>query len=137
MTLPEQIDAMRALGTEPVRRLSRPMIATVLMLPVLSVVCGRRGLIGGWVIARYNSLSQTNTGEPSMLWSFPMFSGPCSSVGFRYIISMTGCYVGLGTSGGTEGLGKIHDQKAVVLSSIYVHNGPTSFSTTSSSICHP
>src|SRR5579872_4098293 len=53
MTVTEQIDAMRALGTDPIQKLVTPrMIATAVMLPLLTIVSDFVGLIGGYVIAR-------------------------------------------------------------------------------------
>jgi phospholipid/cholesterol/gamma-HCH transport system permease protein len=123
MVASEQISAMRALGTDPVRKLVTPrMIATVLMLPMLTVVCNAVGMLGGWVIARYKLLLSS-----SQYWSDAInalqFSDVLGSlikpVVFGFIISMTGCYVGLRTHGGTEGVGRSTTQ-AVVSSSILV-----------------
>jgi len=123
MVASEQISAMRALGTDPVRRLVTPrMIATVLMLPMLTVICNAVGMFGGWVIARYKLLLSS-----SQYWSDAInalqFSDALGSlikpVVFGFIISMTGCYVGLRTHGGTEGVGRSTTQ-AVVSSSILV-----------------
>ncbi len=123
MVVSEQISAMRALGTDPIRRLVTPrMIATILMLPFLTVFCDALGLIGGWVIATYKLLISSNE-----YWSDAVnalqFSDAVGTlikpIVFGFIISMTGCYVGLRTHGGTEGVGRSTTQ-AVVSSSILV-----------------
>ena len=123
MVASEQISAMRALGTDPVRKLVTPrMIATVLMLPMLTIICNAVGMFGGWIIARYKLLLSS-----SQYWSDAInalqFSDALGSlikpVVFGFIISMTGCYVGLHTHGGTEGVGRSTTQ-AVVSSSILV-----------------
>ncbi len=123
MVVSEQISAMRALGTDPVRKLVTPrMIATVLMLPMLTVICNAVGICGGWLIARYKLLLSS-----SQYWSDALnallFSDAVGSlikpIVFGFIISMTGCYVGLRTHGGTEGVGRSTTQ-AVVSSSILV-----------------
>ncbi len=123
MVVSEQISAMRALGTDPTRKLVTPrMIATIVMLPCLTVVCDAVGIIGGWVIARYKLLLSS-----SQYWSDAVnalqFSDVVGSilkpVVFGFIISMTGCYIGLRTTGGTEGVGRATTQ-AVVSSSILV-----------------
>ncbi len=123
MVVSEQITAMRALGTDPIRRLVTPrMIATVIMLPMLTVLCDAVGICGGWVVARYKLLLSS-----SQYWSDAMhailFSDAVGSmlkpIVFGFIISMTGCYVGLRTHGGTEGVGRSTIQ-AVVSSSILV-----------------
>ena len=52
MKVTEQIDAMRALGTDPVQKLVTPrMIATAVMLPALTVIDDFVGMVGGWLMA--------------------------------------------------------------------------------------
>jgi phospholipid/cholesterol/gamma-HCH transport system permease protein len=123
MVVSEQINAMRALGTDPTRRLVTPrMAATVFMLPLLTIMCNAVGLGGGWVIARYKLLLSS-----SQYWSDAINALQLSDVVgtlfkpvvFGFIISMTGCYIGLRTHGGTEGVGRSTTQ-AVVISSILV-----------------
>src|SRR5512137_469890 len=68
MVVSEQINAMRALGTDPIRRLVTPrMIATIMMLPLLTLLCNTVGLGGGWIIARYKLLISS-----SQYWSDAM-----------------------------------------------------------------
>ena len=123
MVVSEQINAMRALGTDPIRKLVTPrMIATVLMLPMLTVVCNAVGMTGGWVIARYKLLlssTQYWSDAINALDVSDVFGSILKPVVFGFIISMTGCYSGLRTTGGTEGVGRSTTQ-AVVSSSILV-----------------
>lgn len=123
MVVSEQINAMRALGTDPSRRLVTPrMVATIGMLPMLTIACNSAGLFGGWIIARFKLLVSS-----SQYWSdainaieFSDLAGTLiKPVVFGFIISMTGCYVGLRTTGGTEGVGRSTTQ-AVVAGSILV-----------------
>lgn len=123
MVVSEQINAMRSLGTDPTRRLVTPrMIATVVMLPLLTIMCDTLGMLGGWIIAYYKLLISSN-----QYWSDAMNAMQLSDlVGtlfkplvFGFIIAMTGCYIGLRTRGGTEGVGRSTTQ-AVVSSSILV-----------------
>jgi phospholipid/cholesterol/gamma-HCH transport system permease protein len=123
MVVSEQISAMRALGTDPTRRLVTPrMIATIMMLPLLTINCDAMGMLGGWIIASYKLLISS-----SQYWSDAMNAlQPADVLGtlikplvFGFIISMTGCYVGLRTYGGTEGVGK-STTHAVVSASILV-----------------
>jgi len=123
MVVSEQISAMRALGTDPIRKLVTPrMIATILMLPMLTAICDAVGIGGGWLIARYKLLLSS-----SQYWSDAInalqFADALGSlikpIVFGFIISMTGCYVGLRTHGGTEGVGRSTTQ-AVVSSSILI-----------------
>jgi phospholipid/cholesterol/gamma-HCH transport system permease protein len=114
---------MRALGTDPTRRLVTPrMIATVMMLPILTILCNAVGMIGGWIIARYKLLlssSQYWSDSLNALELSDVFGTLLKPVVFGFIISMTGCYVGLRTYGGTEGVGRSTTQ-AVVSASILV-----------------
>jgi phospholipid/cholesterol/gamma-HCH transport system permease protein len=123
MVVSEQINAMRALGTDPTRRPVTPrMISTVMMLPLLTILCNAVGLGGGWIIARYKLLissSQYWSDAINALQVSDLFGSLMKPVVFGFIISMTGCYVGLRTSGGTEGVGRSTTQ-AVVSSSILV-----------------
>ena len=123
MVVSEQISAMRALGTDPVRRLVTPrMIAMIIMLPLLTIICDTLGMLGGWIIATYKLLLSSN-----QYWSDAMnalqFSDMVGTIVkplfFGFIISMTGCYVGLRTSGGTAGVGKA-TTLAVVSASIMI-----------------
>jgi phospholipid/cholesterol/gamma-HCH transport system permease protein len=98
------------------------MFATVTMLPLLTVLCNAVGMGGGWLIARYKLLISS-----SQYWSDAMnalefsdvFGSLIKPLFFGFIISMTGCYVGLRTYGGTEGVGRSTTQ-AVVSSSVLV-----------------
>ncbi len=123
MVVSEQINAMRALGTDPTRRLVTPrMIATIMTLPLLTILCNVVGLCGGWIIARYKLLissSQYWSDAMNALQPSDVFGAILKPLVFGFIISMTGCYVGLRTVGGTEGVGRATTQ-AVVSSSILV-----------------
>jgi phospholipid/cholesterol/gamma-HCH transport system permease protein len=123
MVVSEQINAMRALGTDPTRRLVTPrMISMIIMLPMLTIVCDTVGMLGGWLIASYKLLISSN-----QYWADAINAMQFSDVVgtlikplvFGFIISMTGCYIGLRTHGGTEGVGKSTTQ-AVVSSSILI-----------------
>jgi len=123
MVVSEQISAMRALGTDPTRKLVTPrMIATIMMLPLLTILCDAVGMFGGWVIARYKLLISSNqywSDAMNALQPADIFGTLIKPLVFGFIISMTGCYVGLRTHGGTEGVGRSTTQ-AVVSSSILV-----------------
>ncbi|HSW39456.1 MAG TPA: ABC transporter permease [Acidobacteriota bacterium] len=123
MAVSEQISAMRALGTDPIRKLVTPrMTAMILMLPLLTMICNAMGMIGGWIIAYYKLLiSSTQFWSDAMnaIQFSDMIGTIVKPVIFGFIISMTGCYVGLRTSGGTVGVGKSTTQ-AVVSSSILI-----------------
>jgi phospholipid/cholesterol/gamma-HCH transport system permease protein len=123
MVVSEQINAMRALGTDPTRRLVTPrMIAMVLMLPLLTIICDAVGMIGGWVIAVYKLLISSNqywTDATNAMQLSDLVGTLVKPIVFGFTIAMVGCYVGLRTRGGTEGVGK-STTLAVVSSSILV-----------------
>jgi len=123
MVVSEQINAMRALGTDPTRRLVTPrIVATLVMLPLLTILCDTVGMAGGWVIARYKLLissSQYWSDALNALEVSDIFGTIIKPLVFGFIVSMTGCYIGLRTEGGTEGVGRSTTQ-AVVSSSIMI-----------------
>jgi len=123
MKVSEQIDAMRALGTDPIRKLVTPrIVATVVMLFFLTIISDSCGTAGGGVVAvgmlhlnghtffttAYLTLKMGDVVEGLVK---PLFSG--------FIIATIGCYYGLKTTGGTRGVGKSTTQ-AVVASSVLI-----------------
>ena len=121
MKVSEQIDAMRALGTDPVRKLVTPrIVATVVMLFFLTIISDTLGIAGGALVAVsllkqsgtaffHNALSALQFGDVVEGLTKPLFSG--------FIIATVGCFYGLSTTGGTRGVGKATTQ-AVVTSSV-------------------
>ncbi|MEJ2108922.1 MAG: ABC transporter permease [Acidobacteriota bacterium] len=123
MVVSEQINAMRALGTDPTRQLVTPrMVALICMLPLLTIICDSVGMVGGWLIAAYKLLISSNqywTDAMNAIKLADVVGTLVKPVVFGFIISITGCYVGLRTRGGTQGVGQSTTQ-AVVSSSILV-----------------
>ncbi len=123
MKVTEQIDAMRALGTDPIQKLVTPrMVATCVMLPMLTVIADFVGIFGGYVIA-YLSLGLTTsqywTGAYRALQYNDIVQGLLKPFVFAFVISLVGCYYGLKTTGGTQGVG-LATTKAVVVASVWV-----------------
>jgi phospholipid/cholesterol/gamma-HCH transport system permease protein len=123
MKVTEQIDAMRALGTDPIKKLVTPrMIATCVMLPMLTIVADFVGLIGGYVIA-YLSIGLTTTQYWTSAYQALQYNdiaqGLLKPFVFAFIISLVGCFYGLRTTGGTQGVG-LATTKAVVAASVWV-----------------
>ena len=53
MVVTDQIYALRALGTDPIRKLVVPrVLAGFLMAPVLTIISDFVGIVGGWIVAR-------------------------------------------------------------------------------------
>lgn len=123
MKVTEQIDAMRALGTDPIQKLVTPrLIAMAVVLPLLTIIADFIGLIGGYFIAwsRYAMpRSQYWTSAYQDLAYNDVVQGLVKPLAFAIIIALVGCYYGLQTSGGTQGVGKA-TTRAVVVSSIWI-----------------
>jgi phospholipid/cholesterol/gamma-HCH transport system permease protein len=123
MKVTEQIDAMRALGTDPIQKLVTPrMIATAVMLPMLTVIADFVGLIGGYAIARLSiglTTSQYWTSAYRALEYNDITQGLLKPFVFAFIISLVGCFYGLRTTGGTQGVGHATTQ-AVVVASVWI-----------------
>ncbi len=121
MRVSEQIDAMRALGTDPIRKLVTPrLVATISMLFFLTMISDTMGIAGGALVAVtllrqsgaaffHTAISALIMGDVVEGLTKPLFSG--------FIIATVGCYYGLATTGGTRGVGKATTQ-AVVTSSV-------------------
>ena len=123
MKVTEQLDAMRALGTDPIQKLVTPrLIATAFVLPVLTVIADFLGLIGGFLIARY-FLNITANQYWSAAWRALQYNdlaqGLIKPFTFAIIIAMVGCFYGIRTSGGTQGVGKA-TTTAVVVADIWI-----------------
>jgi phospholipid/cholesterol/gamma-HCH transport system permease protein len=123
MVVTEQVDAMRALGTDPIRKLMMPrVIATVLMVPLLTAVFDFVGLCGGFLVA-YSTLRlgavQFWTRAVNSLAISDVVQGISKPFVFGLIIATVGCYCGLRVRGGTQGVGRA-TTTAVVISSVCV-----------------
>lgn len=123
MTVTEQIDAMRALGTDPNQKLVTPrMVATAVMLPLLTIIADFIGMFGGWLIAHF-ILNLTNQQYWTSVWRALDWSdvaqGLIKPFVFAFVISLVGCYYGLRTTGGTQGVGRATTQ-AVVAASVLI-----------------
>lgn len=123
MVVSQQIDAMRALGTSPVRKLVTPrVIALLVTLPLLTIAADMFGLIGGGLISKYLYGLDLNTYISSVRTGTQIddvIAGIVKPIVFGMLIGLISCYKGLNTTGGTVGVG-ISTTKAVVLSSISV-----------------
>jgi phospholipid/cholesterol/gamma-HCH transport system permease protein len=124
MKVTEQIDAMRALGTDPIQKLVTPRLtATAVMLPCLTVIADAVGLIGAYLIAvpllKIISAGQFWSTSWRALVLNDLAQGLMKPFLFGIIISLIGCFYGIRTSGGTQGVGRATTQ-AVVSASIWI-----------------
>ncbi len=123
MVVTEQIDAMRALGTDPMKKLVTPrVVATVFMLFFLTIISDLLGLAGGGAAAtlffRVDVHQYWSTAWQILVFQ-DVFMGLLKPVLFGFIISTIGCYYGITARGGTQGVGRATTQ-AVVASSILI-----------------
>ena len=123
MLVTEQINAMRALGTDHIKKLVVPRIlATIGMLPVLTIVADAMGIVGGLIVA-INVLHITTNLYLSRAWDslsyMDLFGGLMKPLVFGAIIAIVSCRCGLRTYGGTQGVGRSTTQ-AVVASSVLI-----------------
>jgi phospholipid/cholesterol/gamma-HCH transport system permease protein len=123
MQVTEQVDAIRAMGADPVQKLVLPrVIATTLGLPLLTIFAITLGIAGGMGVAEAqygidsNFFLQTVT---NVVRVSDFASGVAKTVVFGWVIGMVGCAVGLATEGGTAGVGRA-TTRAVVMASIVV-----------------
>jgi phospholipid/cholesterol/gamma-HCH transport system permease protein len=123
MVVTEQVDAMRALGTDPIRKLMTPrVLATLMMLPLLVAVFDFVGLIGGFIVAYFTlrlGAIQFWTRAIHALALGDLVQGGTKPIIFGLIIATVGCYQGLRVKGGTQGVGRA-TTTAVVISSVFV-----------------
>ena len=123
MAVTEQVDAIRAMGADPVRKLVMPrVIACVVTLPMLAIVADVLGLLGSAIIAKAQFGIQPHyfleTIRQSVLAS-DVISGISKMFFFGFAIAIVACREGLSTRGGTVGVGQ-STTRAVVFSSIAV-----------------
>jgi phospholipid/cholesterol/gamma-HCH transport system permease protein len=123
MVVTEQVDAMRAMGTDPGRKLVTPrVVATVLVLPLLVGVADFVGLIGAYFVAHMtlglsgpefwnHAINAPGTND--------LIQGLSKPLVFGFIIATVGCFKGLKVRGGTQGVGRA-TTSAVVIASVSI-----------------
>jgi phospholipid/cholesterol/gamma-HCH transport system permease protein len=123
MVVTEQIDAMRALGVDPLRKLVTPRIfACITMLFFLTIVADALGTLGGFAVSVFMN-HQNGTQYLSQAYEYlhypDILQGLVKPLFFGYIIASIGCFYGMRTTGGTQGVGRSTIQ-AVVTSSVLI-----------------
>jgi phospholipid/cholesterol/gamma-HCH transport system permease protein len=109
MKITNQIDALRALATNPNRYLVTPrLVAAMVMLPILTTFANITGLLGGGLVAVNAGISaQTFTSSVTMYLGWKdVWGGLVKAIVFGIIITITACTVGLRTDGGASGVGR-------------------------------
>jgi phospholipid/cholesterol/gamma-HCH transport system permease protein len=110
MVVTEQIAALRALGTDPVRKLVVPRIlAGTIMMPVLTVIADAVGIAGGAVISQTQLKVATSIYWNNVIMGLTMddvWMGLIKPLVLGFAVMSIGCFVGLRTTGGTQGVGR-------------------------------
>ena len=123
MKVTQQIDAIRALGTSPTKRIVIPrLLASLIALPILTLFADYIGLFGAMMVCYFD----LNI-NPEFFWSkavetlriSDLLTGMAKTIVFAFFISLTACWRGLNTEGGTQGVGNTTTW-VVVTSSIFI-----------------
>jgi phospholipid/cholesterol/gamma-HCH transport system permease protein len=123
MVVTDQINALRALGTDPIRKLVVPRVLSgFFMAPALTVISDFVGMVGGWLIARFQLQVASGLYWSSIrdaLYMQDVWMGIIKPFVLGFVIVTIACHVGLRTTGGTQGVGK-STTVAVVAGSVAV-----------------
>jgi len=123
MAVTDQINALRVLGTDPVRKLVVPrVIAGLVMTPVLTVMYDAVGIFGGWLVAVYQlrvSSSFYWLSVTDALYVQDAWGGLIKPLVLGYVVVTIGCHIGIRATGGTHGVGRAAST-AVVSASVAV-----------------
>ncbi len=123
MVVTQQIDALRVLGTDPVRKLVAPRLAAaIVMVPLLTIISDTVGIFGGSLISIFNlklswEFYWRSVGGALVLNDLTM--GLLKPVAFGFVLASVGCYMGLSTTGGTQGVG-VSTTRSVVVASVTI-----------------
>jgi phospholipid/cholesterol/gamma-HCH transport system permease protein len=123
MVVTQQIDALRVLGTDPVRKLVVPrVVAGSFMVPILTIISDTLGIFGGSLISIF---------QLKLSWAFywrsvgqalgvnDIVMGLSKPIVFGMILASVGCFMGLRTGGGTRGVG-VATTRSVVVASVLI-----------------
>src|SRR5881296_3533569 len=130
MKVTEQIDALRTLGVNYVKRLIVPrLLAAIVVFPLLTVLSDAVGVLGGMIIMNLERGADMYTyWNVTTYWVVPrdFLMGVGKSFFFGGIVTLIGCYNGLSVEGGTEGLGRattatvVHVTMGVIVSDFFL-----------------
>jgi len=118
MQVTEQIDALRTLGADPIKKLVVPrFIAAIISFPFLTIIANLSGIIGAIIMAEIELGVTPRLFVSGMVgWVFisDLLSGILKTVFFGLIVAILGCYIGMNTEGGTQGVGRATTLTVVV-----------------------
>jgi phospholipid/cholesterol/gamma-HCH transport system permease protein len=123
MKVTQQIDAIRALGTSPIKRIVIPrLLASLIALPILTLFADYIGLFGAMIVCMKELSINAEffmTKSVETLRMYDLLTGMAKTIVFAFFISVTACWKGLNTEGGTQGVGN-STTWVVVTSSIFI-----------------
>ncbi|MFA6601125.1 MAG: ABC transporter permease [Candidatus Omnitrophota bacterium] len=120
MAISEQLDALRAEGSDPIKKLVEPrLVACTVMMPILTILCIGVAFLGAWVVAardiKLNSHFYWNSVlevlKPEFLWG-GLFKAVC----FGFLVGVIACYTGMNTKLGSAEVGRSTTQTVVIAS---------------------
>lgn len=118
MKVTEQIDAIKTLGADPVRKLVSPrLMACVISFPLLAVISNLSGIGGAMIISQMElNVRPTLFIESIRGWVAleDLVTGISKTFFFGIIVAITGCYVGMKAGGGTRGVGNATTKTVVI-----------------------
>lgn len=121
MAVTEQVDAIRSMGADPVKKLVVPrVVATVFVLPLLTTLADVIGVLGAAIVSwiKYDMNVSYFLSSVSMSVKLSDFTGGVAkTVVFGFFLGLIACHEGLRTRGGTEGVG-IATTRTVVITSV-------------------
>jgi len=130
MKVTEQIDALRVLGVNYIKRLIVPrLLAAIVVFPLLTVLADVVGVLGGLLImVMERGADMYAYWNTTTYWVVPrdFLTGIIKSAFFGVVVTLIGCYNGLSTEGGTEGLGRattatvVHVTMGVIVSDFFL-----------------
>jgi phospholipid/cholesterol/gamma-HCH transport system permease protein len=120
MNVTEQVDAIRALGADPAKKLVVPrVVAAIIAMPILGLLAFVLGVVGAIAICNFQFDISPRFFIRSSIDAMTIadfLSGMAKTPVFGFIIAIVGCHFGLRTSGGTEGVGLSTTRTVVVVS---------------------
>ncbi len=123
MKVTQQIDAIRALGTSPIKRIVIPrLVASLISLPILTLFADYIGLLGAMIVCSTElgiNKEYFFSKAIETLRMYDLFTGMAKTVVFAFFIAVSACWKGLNTEGGTQGVGN-STTWVVVASSIFI-----------------
>ena len=118
-----QLDAMTAFGIDPLKKIVRPrLISLVIMVPVLTVICDAIAIAGGWVVGLFIAHVTSTAYWSQVLLKLNygnILMGLFKPFCFSFVIAFISCYCGFTSEGGTKGVGRA-TTNSVMFSSIVI-----------------